>query len=89
VPSARPLPSVVDILSGQPAAETRAVVVNKLPGSGFQYSGSGYLVAQLAMMDATGQDFDALTKQLIFKPLKLHSTTFAQPLPPALQARAA
>ena len=89
VPSARPLPSVVDILSGQPAAETRAVVVNKLPGSGFQYSGGGYLVAQLAMMDATGQDFDALIEQLIFKPLKLRLTTFAQPLPPGLQAHAA
>ena len=89
VPGKKPLPSVVDTLSGQPAAETRPVVVNREPGTGFQYSGGGYLVAQLAMMDATGQAFAPLTEALLFKPLKMRSTTFAQPLPPALAARAA
>ena len=89
VPSARALPSVVDILSGQPNADTRAVGVNRLPGSGFQYSGGGYLVAQLAMMDATGQDFAALTGRLLFRPLGMGSSTYAQPLPARLQARAA
>ncbi|RSK25228.1 serine hydrolase domain-containing protein [Hymenobacter metallilatus] len=89
VPGKGPLPSVVDILSGQPQAESRAVVVNKVPGTGFQYSGGGYLVAQLAMMDATGQDFATLTDEALFRPLKMRSATFAQPLPPALAARAA
>ncbi|GAB3298454.1 serine hydrolase domain-containing protein [Hymenobacter tenuis] len=89
VPDQKPLPSVVDILSGQPAAGSRAVVVNREPGTGFQYSGGGYLVAQLAMMDVTGQSFEALTESLLFQPLKMPSTTFAQPLPPALSARAA
>ena len=89
VPGPGPLPSVVDILSGQPAAETRPVVVNREPGTSFQYSGGGYLVAQLAMMDATGQAFAPLTNQLLFRPLRMHSATFAQPLPAALQARAA
>ena len=89
VPGPRPLPSVVDILSGQPQAETRPVVVNKVPGTGFQYSGGGYLVAQLALMDVTGQDFATLTDQGLFRPLGMRSTTFAQPLPAPLQARAA
>ena len=89
VPGPQPLPSVVDILSGQPRAECRPVVVNRVPGSGFQYSGGGYLVAQLAMMDATGQDFAALTQQLLFRPLRMRTATFAQPLPSALASRAA
>ena len=89
VPGKGPLPSVVDILSGQPQAETRPVVVNRLPGTGFQYSGGGYLVAQLAMMDATGRAFAPLTDKLLFRPLKMRGATFAQPLPPALAARAA
>lgn len=89
VPSAKPLPSVVDILSGQPQAETRPVVVNQESGTGFQYSGGGYLVTQLALMDVLGQDFATLTDQLLFRPLKMRSTTFAQPLPTALQRRAA
>jgi len=89
VPGKKPLPSVVDILSGQPAAECRPVVVNQLPGQGFQYSGGGYLVTQLAMTDTTGQDFTTLIERLLFKPLGMRSATFAQPLPPALAARAA
>ena len=89
VPGTTPLPSVVDILSGQPQAETRPVVVNREPGTGFQYSGGGYLVAQLALMDATGQAFAPLADAVLFRPLNMRSTTFAQPLPPALAARAA
>ncbi|NVO31633.1 serine hydrolase domain-containing protein [Hymenobacter lapidiphilus] len=89
VPGQGPLPSVVDILSGQPAAETRPVVVNREPGTGFNYSGGGYLVAQLAMTDATRQDFTALTERLLFRPLGMRNTTFAQPLPAAWQPRAA
>lgn len=84
----QPLPTVVETLSGQPRAESRAVVVNQPPGE-FHYSGGGYLVAQLAMMDVTGQDYVPLTEQLLFRPLGLRDATFAQPLPPARQARAA
>ena len=79
VPGPRPLPSVVDVLSGQPAAETRPVVVNRLPGTGFQYSGGGYLVAQLALTDATGQDFTTLTKALLFRPLKMRTAILPSP----------
>ncbi|MGY2134256.1 serine hydrolase [Hymenobacter sp. HD11105] len=89
LPNQKPLPSVVDIVSGQPAAGSRAFVVTREPGTGFQYSGGGYMVAQLALMDATGQSFEALTEALLFRPLKMRSTTFAQPLPPRLAARAA
>ncbi|WP_051719122.1 serine hydrolase domain-containing protein [Hymenobacter sp. IS2118] len=89
VPGKGPLPSVVDILSGQPRAESRAVGVNRAPGTGFQYSGGGYLVAQLAMTDATGQDFATLTETALFRPLKMRTATFAQPLPAALQGQAA
>ncbi|MGI4736837.1 MAG: serine hydrolase [Janthinobacterium lividum] len=87
VPGKGRLPSVVEVLSGQPLAETRPVVVNQ--EAGFHYSGGGYLVAQLAMTDATKQDFVALTDHLLFRPLGMRHSTFAQPLPPAGQRRAA
>ncbi|MBF9237490.1 serine hydrolase [Hymenobacter sp. BT683] len=89
VPGKGPLPSVVDILSGQPQAESRPVIVNREPGTGFQYSGGGYLVAQLALMDATRRDFASLTKAAKFKPLKMRTATYAQPLPAPLQGQAA
>ncbi|MBC7890991.1 MAG: serine hydrolase [Sphingobacteriaceae bacterium] len=80
-PDRNPLPSVVDILSGKPGTESRPVVVNSEPNGEFRYSGGGYLVAQQAMVDVTGQDFVAFTDQAIFQPLGMTSTTFAQPLP--------
>ncbi len=88
-PQQQPLPTVVDILSGKPGVSSRAVVVNSEPGKEFRYSGGGYLVAQQAMTDATGQDFAALTDALLFKPLGLRHMTFAQPLPEAMGKRAA
>ncbi len=83
-PDKKPLPSVVDILSGQPGTDSRAVVVNSEPNKEFRYSGGGYLVAQVAMMDITGKDFATFTDETIFKPLGLRRTTFDQPLPPTL-----
>ncbi|WP_077923983.1 serine hydrolase [Spirosoma sp. 209] len=77
-------PSVPEILAGKPGTESRPVVVNSEPGKEFRYSGGGYLVVQMALMDVMKQDFATLTETLLFKPLGLTRTTFAQPLPPAL-----
>lgn len=83
-PDQKPLPPVVDILSGKPGTGSRAVVVNSEPNKAFRYSGGGYLVVQMAMMDVTGADFATLTDRTIFRPLGLRRTTFAQPLPSTL-----
>ena len=88
-PDKNPLPSVPDILAGQPGTDSRPVVVNGEPGKGFTYSGGGYLVAQMAMMDVTGKDFATLANELIFRPLDMQGASFAQPLPPALATRLA
>jgi CubicO group peptidase (beta-lactamase class C family) len=82
-------PTVVEVLSGQRIAESRPVVVNQPPGAGFGYSGGGYMVAQLALMDATGRPFEALARERLFAPLGMRSATFEQPLPAALAPRAA
>lgn len=88
-PDKRPLPSVVEILSGAPSAETRAVVVNSEPGKEFRYSGGGSMIAQLAMMDVTGTNFSNLTDELIFKKLGMNNSTFEQPVPPRYAAQTA
>ncbi len=88
-PRPGPYPSVPDILAGKPGTGSRPVVVNQPIGAGFSYSGGGYLVAQQALTDATGQAFTPLTAKLLFKPLAMTSATFQQPLPPDLEKRAA
>ncbi|GAB3899121.1 hypothetical protein GCM10028825_48970 [Spirosoma agri] len=88
-PDKNPLPSVPAILAGKPGTDSRPVVVNGEPGKGFNYSGGGYLVVQLAMMDVTGKDFASLADELIFRPLAMRGASFAQPLPPPLATRLA
>jgi CubicO group peptidase (beta-lactamase class C family) len=83
-PDKKPLPSVVDILSGKPGTESRPVVVNSEPNREFRYSGGGYLVVQQAMMDVTGQDFASFVKNAVFRKLGMTRSTFAQPLPERL-----
>jgi CubicO group peptidase (beta-lactamase class C family) len=80
-PDKSPLPSIVDILNGTPSSESRPVVVNSEPNKEFRYSGGGSIIAQLAMMDVSGQSFSDLTKRKIFDPLGMKHTTFEQPLP--------
>ena len=86
-PDKAPLPTIVDIVSGSPTAESR-VIVNSEPAREFRYSGGGSMIAQLALMDVSGQSFEALTQRLLFDVLSMQSSTFAQPLPEKYQAQA-
>lgn len=88
-PNKKNLPSILDILSGQPNAESRGVVVNSEPKKEFRYSGGGSMVAQLALMDVSGEGFEALCDRILFQPLGMSRSTFAQPLPDKFQAQAA
>ncbi len=74
------LPSITEILNGDPVAETRPVVVNSEPGKEFRYSGGGSMIAQMAIMDVTNQPFSVFCNQAIFAKLGMKSTTFEQPL---------
>lgn len=80
-PDKAPLPTIVEILSGAKSAETRAVIVNSEPGKEFRYSGGGSMIAQMALMDVSGQPFENLTQTILFDKLGMLHSTFAQPVP--------
>ena len=88
-PDKKNLPTILDILSGQPNAESRGVVVNSEPKKEFRYSGGGSMIAQMALMDVSGERFEALCDRVLFQPLGMTQSTFAQPLPSKFQAQAA
>ena len=88
-PDKKNLPTILDILSGQPNAESRGVVVNSEPKKEFRYSGGGSMIAQLALMDVSGEGFEALCDRALFQALGMSQSTFAQPLPSKFQAQAA
>ena len=84
-----PVPTVPQVLDGVPPANTAAVRVVLDPGTKYEYSGGGYTIAQLAMVDVAGQPFPALMQKLVLGPLGMKESTYEQPLPAALVPAAA
>lgn len=83
------IPNPIGVLNG--AGNTDPVTLATIPGSAHAYSGGGYTIAQVAMVDASPvfDDFPSLMSGLVLKPLGMHDSTFSQPLPLALRDRAA
>jgi len=85
----KPVPSLVQMLDGTPPSNTPAIRSFEAPGGSFAYSGGGYLVAQLEIVEAGGKPYPELLQQLVLKPAGMAQSTFAQPLPDARRAGAA
>ncbi|MBV8516975.1 MAG: beta-lactamase family protein [Acidobacteria bacterium] len=83
------LPSVLDVLDGRAPATNAPVRVDTVPGSTTRYSGGGIVIEQLLLTDVTGRAFPQLARELVLDPLQMRDSTFEQPLPPPLAARAA
>ncbi|MCT2408797.1 serine hydrolase [Chryseobacterium antibioticum] len=76
----KPIPTLVQVLSGQSPANTPAVFVDKTPGTPFRYAGGGYCVLQQMLIDLEGKDFTTIMKEKVLLPLDMKSSTFSQPL---------
>ncbi|HLK60880.1 MAG TPA: serine hydrolase [Chthonomonadaceae bacterium] len=79
----RPIPTVPQLLDGEPPANTGAVRVNAVPGTQFRYSGGGTTIVQLMLMDVLGKPFPQIMRKLVLDPLQMHHSTYEQPLPPS------
>ena len=86
-----PLPTLPQILDGEPPANSGPAWVPARKGSALRtrYSEPGYMIAEQALIDAAGTPFPALMDAAVLGPLGLKNSTFALPLPDAFRARAA
>ncbi|MGH6910969.1 MAG: serine hydrolase domain-containing protein [Phenylobacterium sp.] len=85
----KPVPSLVQMLDGVAPSNTPAIRSFETPGGAYAYSGGGYTVAQLAIVEAGGKPYPDLLQDLVLRPAGMRQSTFAQPLPAALVGRAA
>jgi CubicO group peptidase (beta-lactamase class C family) len=83
------LPSVQQILNGEPPANTAAVRVDLAPGTRFRYSGGGTTITQLALTDRTGQAYPEVLAKLVLEPLGMRHSSFEQTLSPERLSQAA
>ena len=84
-----PLPTLVQILDGEPPANSKPVRVVTVPGSQWSYSGGGFVVMQLLLTEATGSAFPDLLSQEVLRPIGMSHSTFALPLPVSQRQHAA
>ncbi len=82
-------PELVGILNGEAPSNVGPVLFARPPFEAFKYSGGGTTLVQLAVEDLTGRPFADFMEEAVLGPLGMASSSYLQPLPPSLAARAA
>ncbi len=76
------VPSVLDVLDGRkPPANSAPVRVEIVPGTKWRYSGGGYTIAQLLVMDVTGKAFPQFMQETVLEKVGMTRSSYDQPLP--------
>jgi CubicO group peptidase (beta-lactamase class C family) len=83
------IPTLLQILEGEPPTNTQPIRVDTIPGLQFRYAGGGTTIVQQLLTDVVGQTFPQLMRELVLDPLGMTASTFSQPLPESLWAVAA
>jgi CubicO group peptidase (beta-lactamase class C family) len=73
---------VADVETGRPVRDDTMF-------QAFKYSGGGFTIMQLALTDLVGDPFAQMMQTRVLAPLGMTNSSFEQPLPDALAARAA
>lgn len=84
-----PIPTLVQVLNGEPPANTAPVRVDTIPGTKSIYSGGGVTIEQLLIMDVTGEPFPQFMRQTVLDKIGMSDSTYEQPLPSSRAAFAA
>ncbi len=72
-----PLPTLAQMLAGQPPANSPAVERYAPPDEHFSYSGGGYLLVQALMETVTGEPFARVMQTRVFDPLGMENSCYA------------
>ncbi len=83
------MPTLLQILRGEQPAKSRPVIVDKEPGTGFQYSNAGYTILQQLLIDIEREPFTEIMEETVLEPLEMSNSTFEQPLSPQWEKFAA
>lgn len=75
-----PVPTLVQILNGEPPSNVKPVLVARPPLTAFKYSGGGVTLVQLLMTDALKRPFDAMMRDTVLTPLGMINSAYEQPL---------
>jgi CubicO group peptidase (beta-lactamase class C family) len=84
-----PVPTLVQVLDGEKPANTPAIRIETAPGTKWNYSGGGFTIMQLMVVDVTKEPFPKFLRDTVLKPIGMTHSTYEQPLPAEMRAMAA
>ena len=84
-----PVATLVQVLNGEKPANTAAIRVVDPPGKKWNYSGGGFTIMQLMVVDVTKEPFPKVMHDTVLAPIGMSRSTYEQPLPVGMQAGAA
>ncbi|MCV9927293.1 beta-lactamase family protein [Flavobacterium sp. LS1R49] len=73
------IPTIKESLLGKIPRYDKEIDFLFTPGTGWAYSGGGYVIVQMALEDTFNKSIAELAKEYIFSPLGLKNTTMIQP----------
>jgi CubicO group peptidase (beta-lactamase class C family) len=76
----QPLPTIVQILNGQPPANNQPVRSEMEPGTRFQYSGGGYTISGLIDEELSGRRYSDYVRQALFLPFRMSHSFYTSQL---------
>ena len=84
-----PRPTLVQILNGDKPSNVGKVRLERPPLTGFQYSGGGVTIMQLALTDVIGKSYSDIVQGWVLGPIGMTRSGYDQPLQPGRDATAA
>jgi CubicO group peptidase (beta-lactamase class C family) len=73
------IPTILQILNGNPPANSDAIRSMLVPGLRSEYSGGGITISQLIVMDITHKPYAGYMYENVLKPLGMISSSYEQP----------
>ena len=73
-------PTIAQLLNGEPPAQERPTIIDRVPGTEFLYSNPGFAILQQLVIDREEKPFHKIAKEKVFDLLEMDHTTFEQPL---------
>jgi CubicO group peptidase (beta-lactamase class C family) len=84
-----PVPTLIQVLNGEPPANTAPIRLDSVPGNDWRYSGGGYIVMQQLVIDTTKEPYPQFLHDTVLAPIGMSQSTYQQPLPAPLLGNAA